>query len=115
MIEIRTPHLLTLTLSVSGAQTIGPTPNGNRRVGLVAGAFSKDRGCAERSCRAAPIGSSAVQMARVNAGEYVDPSEYYFRTSVAFETAALNYDRIIAIGTERRPPKGPIHDIFEVL
>src|SRR6201996_7933626 len=35
--EIRTPHLMTLTLSVSGMQTIGATPNGNRRIGLVAG------------------------------------------------------------------------------
>ena len=41
-----------------------------------------------------------------------------FRTSVAFETAAPKYDwlnRIIAIGTGRRPPEGPIYDIFEVL
>ena len=54
----------------------------------------------------------------INAGEFVDPSQYYFRTAIAFETAAPRYDwlnRIIAIGTGSRPPEGPIYDIFEVL
>jgi hypothetical protein len=57
-------------------------------------------------------------MEKVNAGQFVDPSEYYFRTSVAFETAAARYDwlnRIIAVGTGSRPPEGPVYEIFEVL
>ena len=57
-------------------------------------------------------------LARIAAGEAVDPAEYYFRTSVAFETAAPKYDwlnRIIAVGTGDRRPEGPIYDIFEVL
>jgi hypothetical protein len=37
MAEINTVHLLTLKLAVSGMQTIGAAPGGNRRVGLVAG------------------------------------------------------------------------------
>ncbi len=37
MAEIRTAHLMTLTLAVSGMQAIGATPSGNRRIGLVAG------------------------------------------------------------------------------
>lgn len=37
MAEIRTVHLMTLTLSVGGMQTIGATPGGNRRIGLVSG------------------------------------------------------------------------------
>ncbi|MGD0108185.1 MAG: DUF3237 domain-containing protein, partial [Rhodopila sp.] len=37
MAEIRTQHLLTLRLAVSGMQPIGDTPAGNRRIGLVAG------------------------------------------------------------------------------
>ena len=60
----------------------------------------------------------AAVMERVNRGDNVDPSEYYFRTSVAFETAATKYDwlnRIIAVGTGRRPPEGPVYDVFEVL
>ena len=37
MPELRTTHLMTMTLSVAGMQPIGATPNGNRRVGLVSG------------------------------------------------------------------------------
>ncbi len=37
MAEIRTIPLMTLKLAVNGMQPIGATPNGNRRVGLVAG------------------------------------------------------------------------------
>ena len=37
MAEIRTAHLLTLKLAVSGMQPVGETPAGNRRIGLVAG------------------------------------------------------------------------------
>ena len=37
MPEIRTTHLMTLKLAVSGTQPIGETPAGVRRVGLVAG------------------------------------------------------------------------------
>jgi len=60
----------------------------------------------------------AAVMERVNRGDTVDPSEYYFRTAIAFETASPKYDwlnRIIAIGTGRRPPEGPVYEIFEVL
>ena len=60
----------------------------------------------------------AAVMERLNRGEMVDPSEYYFRTAITFETAAAKYDwlnRIIAIGTGRRPPEGPVYEIFEVL
>ena len=49
-------------------------------------------------------------MAKVNGGEWVDPSQYYFRTAVAFETAAPQYawlNGIIAVGTGSRPPEGP--------
>ena len=60
----------------------------------------------------------AAVMERLNKGENVDPSEYYFRIAVGFETAAPKYDwlnRIFAIGTGRRPPEGPVYEIFEVL
>jgi hypothetical protein len=55
---------------------------------------------------------------RIDAGESVDPSEYYFRISPMFETAAANYDwlnRIMAIGIGHRPPSGPVYSIFEIL
>ena len=57
-------------------------------------------------------------MAKLSAGEPVDPSLYYFRVAITFETAAQKYDwlnRIVAVGTGRRLPEGPIYDIFEIL
>ena len=44
MAEIRTTHLMTMRLTVNGMQMVGATPNGGRRVGLVAGGtFSGER------------------------------------------------------------------------
>jgi hypothetical protein len=152
MAEIRTVHLMTLSLAVSGMQPVGATPNGDRRVGLVAGGtfegaklkgtvlpggadwiigrpdgattldvrlvLKTDDGAAiGMTYRGMRHGPPAV-MARVNAGTFVDPSEYYFRTAISFETAAPKYDwlnRIIAIGTGSRPPEGPVYEIFEVM
>lgn len=152
MAEIRTAPLLTLTLQVSGMQAVGAGPNGNRRIGLVAGGTfegAKLRGTvlpsgtdwiivrpdgvtvldvrivletddgatiamSYRGLRHGP----AELMERMNRGEYIDPSLIYFRTSVQFETAAPKYEwlnKIIAIGTGRRPPEGPVYDVFEVL
>jgi len=57
-------------------------------------------------------------LARMAKGEHVDPSLYYFRTAVFFETGAAKYDwlnRAIAIGTGDRLPEGPVYDVFEVL
>ena len=57
-------------------------------------------------------------MARLAAGESVDPASYYFRITPVFETSATKYEwlnRIIAVGTGRREPTGPIYSIEEVL
>jgi hypothetical protein len=57
-------------------------------------------------------------MAKVNGGEFVDPSLYYFRTVVTFETSAPQYawlNKVFGVGTGSRPPEGPVYDIFEVL
>ena len=62
-------------------------------------------------------GPEAV-IARLARGEVVDPSEYYFRIGVNFETGAANYawlNKLIAIGTGDRKPDGPVYDVFEVL
>ncbi len=152
MAEIRTSHLMTMKLAVTGMQAIGPTPNGNRRIGLVAGGtfegpkmkgivlpggadwiIGRPDGSTTLDVRivlqtddGATIGLTyrgmrhgpADVMAKVNAGEMVDPSLYYFRTAVFCETASEKYDwlnRVIAIGTGHRPPEGPVYDIFEVL
>ncbi len=56
-------------------------------------------------------------LARMNAGEAVDPSEYYFRTAMRFETGAADLawmNRVIAIGVGQRPPSGPTYDVYAV-
>jgi hypothetical protein len=56
-------------------------------------------------------------LARLGGGEAVDPSEYYFRTSMRFQTGAPELawmNRIIAIGTGQRPPSGPRYDVYAV-
>jgi hypothetical protein len=60
----------------------------------------------------------AAVVEKINSGQFVDPSEYYFRTIVVFETASPKYawlNKVFGIGTGSRPPEGPIYEIFEVL
>jgi hypothetical protein len=60
----------------------------------------------------------AEVMEKVNRGEQVDPSSYYFRTAMFFETAEPKYEwlnRTIAIGSGHRTAEGPVYDVFEVL
>ena len=57
-------------------------------------------------------------MARMAAGEEVDPSEYYFRIAPRFETSAEKYDflnRHVFIGTGHRMPTGPVYHIHRIL
>ena len=151
MPEIRTTHLMTLKLSVTGTQPIGETPAGVRRIGLVAGGtfegaklrgtvlpggadwiIQRPDGATTLDVRLvletddkATIGLTyrglrhgpADVMAKVNGGEWVDPSLYYFRTVINFETAAPRYawlNKVFGVGTGSRPPEGPVYDIFEV-
>ena len=157
MAELRTAHLLTLKLVVTGMQPVGATPSGNRRIGLVAGGTFDGPGLHGIALRGvvlpggadwiigrpdgvttldvrivlqtddgAAIGLTyrglrhgpAAVMEKVNGGQWVDPSEYYFRTAVNFETASPRYawlNGVIGIGMGSRPPEGPVYDIFEVL
>jgi len=57
-------------------------------------------------------------MDKVNKGEAVDPSLYYFRMSPIFETSSEKYawlNRIIGVGSGRRESTGPIYEVYEVL
>jgi Protein of unknown function (DUF3237) len=57
-------------------------------------------------------------MERLDKGEDVDPTSYYFRMNPMFETSSKKYDwmnRIIAVGIGHRLPDGPLYSIFEVL
>jgi hypothetical protein len=57
-------------------------------------------------------------IAKLEAGEVVDPASYYFRTNPVFETAAPRYDwlnRLLAVGIGHRLADGVIYSVFEVL
>ena len=59
----------------------------------------------------------AEVLARMNSGQQTDPSEYYFRTAMRFETgdAELAWmNRIIAVGVGQRPPSGPTYDVYAI-
>jgi hypothetical protein len=55
---------------------------------------------------------------KIESGQPVDPTTYYFRIAPIFETASPKYDwinRVLAIGTGHRTADGPIYSVFEVL
>ena len=55
--------------------------------------------------------------ARMNAGEVVDPSEYYFRIAPQFYTTAPGLEwlnRIVAVGAGQRLATGPVYNILAV-
>jgi hypothetical protein len=56
-------------------------------------------------------------LARLNGGQPVDPSEYYFRIAARFETGAPELawmSKVIAIGVGQRPPSGPTYDVYAI-
>jgi hypothetical protein len=56
-------------------------------------------------------------LARLNSGQAVEPSEYYFRTAVRFETGAAELawmNKIVAVGVGQRPPSGPTYDVYAI-
>jgi hypothetical protein len=60
----------------------------------------------------------AEVMARLAAGQAVEPGSYYFRIAPSFETGSQKYgwmNRLLAIGVGHREPDGPIYRIEEVL
>lgn len=60
----------------------------------------------------------AAVIDRLNRGEPVDPSEYYFRTAPFFETSSEKYgwlNRIVTVALGHRLPDGPVYRVFEIL
>ncbi|MCX7373291.1 MAG: DUF3237 domain-containing protein [Alphaproteobacteria bacterium] len=56
-------------------------------------------------------------LARLARGEVVEPSDYYFRVALRFETADQELawmNRVVAVGVGARPPSGPRYDIYAV-
>jgi hypothetical protein len=57
-------------------------------------------------------------LAALARGETVDPSTYYFRTTVRFDTSHPKYafmNRLLAASTGDRRPSGPVYTIDEIL
>ncbi len=57
-------------------------------------------------------------MDKLNRGEPVDPSAYYFRTAPFFETSSETYgwlNGIVSVGVGSRKPEGPVYDVHRVL
>src|ERR1700680_4185564 len=55
---------------------------------------------------------------RLNRGEVVDPSLYYFRATPYFETGSDTYawvNGMCAVATGARLPNGPSYDVFQVV
>lgn len=60
----------------------------------------------------------AEVMARLAAGDRVDPADYYFRTAPLFETGAPAYswlNGVVAVATGDRRPDGPFYRVFQVV
>ena len=60
---------------------------------------------------------SAEVWDRVERGEDVDASEYYFRIAARFETGSDKYgwlNRILAFGSGVRLQDGPVYDIYQI-
>jgi Protein of unknown function (DUF3237) len=93
MAEIRTAHLMTLTLAVAGMQAIGATPNGNRRTSLVR-----------------PDGATTLDVRLVL--ETDDKSLIGMTYRGMRQGPAAVMERL---NRKRRPPEGPVYDVFEVL
>jgi hypothetical protein len=57
-------------------------------------------------------------LAALARGELVDPSTYYFRTTLRFETGATKYaflNGLLAVGSGDRRASGPIYTIHELV
>ena len=57
-------------------------------------------------------------LAALARGEHADPTTYYFRTTLRFETEHPKYaflNRLVAVSSGDRRPEGPIYTIDEIL
>lgn len=56
-------------------------------------------------------------LARIAAGELVDPAEYYFRVSIRYEVAEAEYawlNRIVAVASAIRLADAVVYDAYVV-
>lgn len=111
------PKLRGKVVEEGGSDWILARPDGSLQLNVRVTLKTDDGALIGMSYQGYRHGPAAV-IERLNRGEAVDPSEYYFRTIALFETAAPKYawlNGIVAVGVGRRPPEGPVYDVFEVL
>jgi len=100
-----------------GSDWILARPDGVLQLDVRATLQTDDGALINMTYRGVRHGPPAV-IERLNRGDAVDPSEYYFRTAPFFETSAARYawlNKIVAVATGHRIPAGPIYEVHEVL
>lgn len=119
-------------LYMTGGSFSGPVLNGDVLPGGGDWVFVRPDGIAELDIRFALRTKAAqliyvasegffdidpAQRARIQQGESIDPSEYYFRTTLRFETSAADLrwlTRIVAVGVGVRTIFGMVTKVFAI-
>lgn len=108
-LPLRTEFLMQMSAELEDSQLLGDTPIGGRRIVYVkAGEFSGP----VLKGQVLPGGGDWVLD-----GEAVDPSEYYFRTTPFFETAADKYawpNKLVTVGVGRRTRTGVVYRVYAI-
>jgi hypothetical protein len=105
------------TVLPGGSDWILLRPDGALQLDVRATLRTDDGALINMVYRGVRHGPTAV-IDRLNRGEPVEPTEYYFRTAPFFETSAAKYawlNKIVAIATGHRLPAGPVYSVYEVL
>jgi hypothetical protein len=115
-------NLLQAEITLAPAQELGEAPLGRRRIiAITGGRFLSERlsgrvlpgGAGNRGYRHGP----KEVLARLAAGEPVDPDLYYMRTTPLFETGDARYawlNRIVCVATGARRAAAVELEVFEV-
>ena len=101
----------------SGADWIRAEPGGRLRLDVRAALRTDDGAVIYVQYQGVRHGPPET-IRRLDAGEAVDPSEYYFRTLLTFETGDPRYDWLngtVAVGVGKRLPDGPVYRVHAVL
>ncbi|HYF17992.1 MAG TPA: DUF3237 domain-containing protein [Ramlibacter sp.] len=110
------PHFSGEVLSGTAADWLRVEADGTAHMDVRLTLRHRDGGIVYMSYTGLRTGAPEV-LARLNGGQAVEPSEYYFRTAVRFETGAPDLawmNRVLAVGVGQRPPSGPTYDVYAV-
>ncbi|MBX5452642.1 MAG: DUF3237 domain-containing protein [Acidobacteriia bacterium] len=97
-----------------GSDALVIHPNGRTLLDVRLALQTHDGAAIFLQYRGVRSGPEAV-LQRLARGETVDPSDYYFRTILLFETGDARYawlNDLVGVGLGRREPNGPIYRVF---